>query len=132
MRARPDIPRSERGTAAVEFALVLPLVLVVALALVQTGLLVRDRLLVEAAARAGARAAAVQEDPAAIRSAALTAAPSLDEGAVDLAVTRDGGRGDPVTVSLRYLASIRVPFVDWLFGDSVGMTTTTAARQEFG
>jgi Flp pilus assembly protein TadG len=55
MRTRPDISRSERGTAAVEFALVLPLVLVVALALVQTGLLVRDRLLVEAAARAGAR-----------------------------------------------------------------------------
>ena len=132
MRTRPDISRSERGTAAVEFALVLPLVLVVALALVQTGLLVRDRLLVEAAARAGARAAAVQEDAAAIRSAALAAAPSLDEGAVDLAVTRDGARGDPVTVSLRYLASIRVPFVDWLFGDSVGMTTTTAARQEFG
>ena len=132
MRTPPDVSRSERGTAAVEFALVLPLVLVVALALVQTGLLVRDRLLVEAAARAGARAAAVQEDPAAIRSAALAAAPSLDEGAVDLAVTRAGARGDPVTVSLRYLASIRVPFVDWLFGDSVGMTTTTAARQEFG
>ena len=132
MRTPPDIPRTERGTAAVEFALVLPLLLVVALALVQTGLLVRDRLLVEAAARAGARAAAVQEDPAAIRSAALAAAPSLDEVAVDLAVTRDGARGDPVTVSLRYLASIRVPFVDWLFGDSVGMTTTTAARQEFG
>ena len=38
-----------------EFALVLPLILVIALALVQVGLLVRDRLLVEAAARAGAR-----------------------------------------------------------------------------
>ena len=36
MRTRRE-PRSERGTAAVEFALVLPLVLVVALALVQTG-----------------------------------------------------------------------------------------------
>src|SRR5918996_1341357 len=57
MRTPPDTPRSERGTAAVEFALVLPLVLVVALALVQTGLLVRDRLLVEAAGRAGGRAA---------------------------------------------------------------------------
>ena len=52
MRTQPD---RETGTAAVEFALVLPIVLLVVLALVQTGLLVRDRLLVEAAARAGAR-----------------------------------------------------------------------------
>jgi len=132
MRTPPDARWSERGTAAVEFALVLPLVLVVALALVQTGLLVRDRLLVEAVARAGARAAAVQEDPSAIRSAALAATPSLDEGAVDLDVTREGVRGEPVTVSVRYLASVRVPFVVWLFGDSVGMTTSTTARQEFG
>ena len=123
---------SERGTAAVEFALVLPLVLVVALALVQTGLLVRDRLLVEAAARAAARAAAVQEDPSAIRSAAVAAAPSLEERGIDLTVTRAGVRGEPVTVSLRYIASVRVPFVGWLFGGSVGMTTSTSARQEFG
>ncbi|MGH2680374.1 MAG: TadE/TadG family type IV pilus assembly protein [Actinomycetota bacterium] len=128
----PDARPCERGTAAVEFALVLPLVLVVALALVQTGLLVRDRLLVESAARAGARAAAVQDDPSAIRSAALAAAPSLDDGAVDLDVTRAGVRGEPVTVSLRYAAAVRVPFVAWLFGDSVGMATSTAARQEFG
>lgn len=131
MRTPPD-PGSERGTAAVEFALVLPLVLVVALALVQTGLLVRDRLLVEAAARAGARAAAVQDDAAAIRSAALAAAPSLDEGGVDLGVTRAGARGEPVTVSIRYLASVRVPLVAWMFGGSVAMTTSTTARQEFG
>jgi Flp pilus assembly protein TadG len=131
MRTPPD-PRSQRGTAAVEFALVLPLVLVVALALVQTGLLVRDRLLVEAAARAAARAAAVQEERSAIRSAALAAAPSLDESGVDLGVVRMGARGEPVTVSIRYLASVRVPFVEWLFGASVVMTTSTTARQEFG
>jgi Flp pilus assembly protein TadG len=132
MRTPPDARPSDRGTAAVEFALVLPLVLVVALALVQTGLLVRDRLLVEAAARAGARAAAIQEDQEAIRSAALAAAPSLEDAAVDLAVSRAGLRGDPVTVTVRYLASVRVPFVVWLFGDSVGITTSTTARQEFG
>src|ERR687891_321583 len=97
MRPLPETRGSQRGTAAVEFALVLPLVLLVALALVQTGLLVRDRLLVEGAARAGARAAAVQDDPGAIRDAAL-----------------------------------RVPFVEWLFGESVAMSASTAARQEFG
>jgi len=111
---------------------VLPLVLVVALALVQTGLLVRDRLLVEAAARAGARVAAVQEDAAVIRAAALAAAPSLDDAAIELTVTRSNVRGEPVTVSLRYAAPVRVPFVVWLFGGSVGMTTSTTARQEFG
>ena len=45
----------ERATATVDFALVLPLLLMVALALVEVGLLARDRLLVEAAARAGAQ-----------------------------------------------------------------------------
>jgi hypothetical protein len=123
---------SARGTAAVEFALVLPLVLIVALALVQTGLLVRDRLLVEAAARAGARAAAVHDDQAAIREAAARAAPSLDDAALDLVVNREGGRGDPVTVAVRYMAPVRVPFVGWLFRGSVGMSASTTARQEFG
>ena len=64
----------QRGSAAVEFVLVLPLLLVVGLAMLQLGLLVRDRLMVEAAARAGARAAAVADDPATVRDAALAAA----------------------------------------------------------
>lgn len=112
--------------------MVLPLVLLVTLALVQTGLLVRDRLLVEAAARAGARAAAIQDDGAAIRDAAVAAAPGLDGSGLELVVSRAGVRGDPVTVSVRYTAAVQVPLVSWLFGGSVGMSSTTTARQEFG
>ena len=70
-RRRPPRASDQRGTAAVEFALVLPLVLTITLALLQVGLLVRDRLLVESAARAGARAAAVHDDPALVRSAVI-------------------------------------------------------------
>jgi Flp pilus assembly protein TadG len=132
MPTLPDVRASQRGTAAVEFALVLPLVLVVALALVQTGLLVRDRLLVEAAARAGARAAAVHDDPSAVRTAALAAAPSLEDRSLEVGIARTGARGEPVTVSLRYAAPVRVPFVGWLFDDPVGMSASTTARQEFG
>jgi Flp pilus assembly protein TadG len=132
MPTRRERLGSRRGSAAVEFALVLPLVMVVALALVQTGLLLRDRLLVEAAARAAARAAAVEDDAGAIRAAAVAAAPSLDEGAVAVDVERVGVRGEPVTVTIHYVARVRVPFVEWLFGPSVGLASSTTARQEFG
>src|SRR5262245_17648943 len=101
------------------------------LALVQVGLLARDRLLVEAVARAGAREAALQLDESAIREAALAAGPGLDPGAVSIGVTRAGTVGDPVTVEVGYAEAIRVPFVDWLFGESVSITTSATDRQEF-
>jgi len=125
-------PRGHRGSAAVEFALVLPLLLVVALALVQVGLVVRDRLLVEDAARAAARAAAIGRDPAAIAGAAQRAAPALDPRSLRVMVRRGATRGDPVTVIVSYDDRLRVPFVSWLFPRSVGMQATTTDRQEFG
>ena len=123
--------RGERGTAAVEFALVLPIVLAIVLALVQVGLLVRDRLLVESAVRSGARTAAVDPGDDAVRAAVLRAAPALDEGAVSLAITRAGARGEPVTVTLTYVAAVRVPFVAWLFPEGVSMQAEATDRQEF-
>jgi Flp pilus assembly protein TadG len=45
---------ADRGSAVVEFALVLPLLLLVVLAVVQVGLLGRDQLLVTQSSRAGA------------------------------------------------------------------------------
>jgi len=132
MPAAPDSASGERGSAAVEFALVLPLALILVLGLVQVGVFARDRLLVEAAARAGARTAAVTDDLAAVRAAALTAAPVLVDGNLALEVVRAGIRGDPVSVRVTYLDPVRVPFVGWLIRDGVTMTTTTVARQEFG
>jgi len=124
--------RSERGSAVVEFALVLPLVLLVVLALVQVGLFARDRLLVEAAVRSAVRAAAVQDDEAAVRAAALAAAPGLVDANLTLSITRSGARGSPVTVHVTYLDPVRVPFVHLFVGDGVTMTTSAVARQEFG
>ena len=120
------------GSATVEFSLVLPLLFVVSLGLIQVGLLARDQLLVEAAARAGARAAAVEPDPTGITGAALRAAPALDPGATSVTVTREGSRGDPVAVRVDYTDVVRVPFIGWLVGGDVHLGATAVMRQEFG
>ncbi|MGZ6545313.1 MAG: TadE/TadG family type IV pilus assembly protein [Actinomycetota bacterium] len=123
--------RSNTGSAVVEFALVLPLLLVVALSLVQVGLLVRDRLLIEAAARAGARTAAVEADEGAVREAALAAAPDLDPALAGVVIARQGTQGDPVTVSVNYDEVVRVPLIGWLFGSSIHLDASATDRQEF-
>jgi Flp pilus assembly protein TadG len=131
MRATRDAS-SQRGSAAVEFALVLPLALILVLGLVQVGVFARDRLLVEAAGRAAARTAAVTDDAAAARASALAAAPALLDANLTVEVVRSGGRGDPVSARVTYLDPVRVPFIGWLIREGVTMSTTTVARQEFG
>ena len=123
--------RDRRGSAAVEFALVLPFVLTVVLALVQVGLLVRDRLLVESAVRSGARTAAVDPGDDAVREAVLRAAPALDPAGVTVSVARPGAQGEPVTVTVSYVDAIRVPIVAWLFPHGVTMRAEATDRQEF-
>ena len=119
----------EGGSAAVELALVLPLALFAALALVQVGLLSKDSLAVANSAREGAREAAVSTDDARVREAALRGG-NLSEDRVLVAVERSGGMGAPVSVTVRYRSPLVVPFVQWLFPDEVTMQSTATMRQE--
>lgn len=122
----------ERASAAVEFALVLPLVLTMGLAVLQVGLYAKDRLVLEGAARAGARQGAVTTDDGQVRQAAVDAAASLDPDLLEITVTRDGGGGDPVAVTVVYHSPVVVPVVDWLFPEVVDLTATAVMRQEGG
>ncbi len=122
--------RGPRGSAAVELALVLPLALMVALALVQVGLLARDALVVIGAAREGAREAAVSIDQGRIRDAALRGGGGLSPLRTEVAIERSGQLGDPVTVRVTYRAPVLVPFVEWLFPDEVVVASEATMRQE--
>jgi Flp pilus assembly protein TadG len=122
----------ERGSAAVEFALVLPLVLTMALALLQVSLLAKDQLVVMESARAGAREASVSTDDDDVRQAAIDAAATLDPSLIEVTVQRDGGEGSAVTVSVLYRAPIAVPLVTWLFPSEIDIQASAIMRQETG
>lgn len=124
--------RGERGSAAVEFALVLPLILLMCLALVQVGLLVKDQIVVEESARAAARQAAVTTDEGEVLQAAQDAAVSLDADRLKVSVDREGGVGSAVTVTVVYHSAIDIPLVSWLFPHTVDLTGAATMRQEVG
>jgi Flp pilus assembly protein TadG len=114
----------------VEFALVLPLVLILGLATLQVALLTKDELIVQGAARAGAREAAVSTDDADARAAAIDAAPGLDASRIDVIVERMGGTDRPVVVTVTYRAPIAIPVVAWLFPSEVDLSAAATMRDE--
>jgi hypothetical protein len=99
--------RSEHGQASVELALVLPLVLTLALALVQIGLVARDTVRVAHAARSAARAAAVGFDDSTVRRAAIEGS-GLSAARLSVVITRTG---EWVTVEVSYRSPTDVPLV---------------------
>ena len=102
----------DRGQAAVELALCLPLLFVFLLGIVQLVVIVRDQLAVQLAAREAARAAAV----------AATSAGAA-EGAAERAVTLRplivgiSSSGDTVTITVSHVTPTDVPLIGALLPD---------------
>jgi Flp pilus assembly protein TadG len=124
--ALPALPlarrgRSADGQAAVEFALVLPVVVVMAFGLVVVGLAVRNELAVELAAREGARAAVTSASPAAAATAAATRAVDLP---IAVATTSDA---TTITVTVTYVDPLDVAIIGALIGPVTHTASVTMA-----
>jgi Flp pilus assembly protein TadG len=108
-------PRSEKGQATTEFAVVLPILVVLLFGIIQFGITFKDYLSLTDAVRAGARKGAVSRELAdpvgATRTAVRNAAADLDQSALpDPDVTSTWDPGTDVKVSAQY------PYKISLFG----------------
>lgn len=108
----PRLARGERGQATVEFALSLPLVVMLILGIVQIAVVTRDRTAMELAAREGARAAAVSADPGTAAQLAVEEVVSLDRVEVSVSTV-----GDNVTVTVRTVNPTDVALIGPLIPD---------------
>lgn len=111
--------KGEKGQSTVEFALVLPIVLILILGLLQVGVLARDQIMVLGAAREGVREAIVTPDQGAITAAARGAAPGLN---LNVQISRGTERGEPAKVNVS-APPAKLPIV----GEIVGGLTLKAS-----
>jgi Flp pilus assembly protein TadG len=102
--------RDERGQSMVEFALVLPVLLLVLFAIVQFGVVFNRYVALTDAVRAGARKAAVSRqatDPVGtVKQAVIDAGGDITIDPARIQVTSDWQPGDDVTVEATYDASL--------------------------
>lgn len=103
-----------RGQALVEFALVLPLFLMILFGLLQFGLAFSNYLTLNAAAREGARTAAITADVDTIKNRAREAASTVPGLETPVITYEDGTRtvGKGVTVTLHAPVPILLPYVN--------------------
>lgn len=117
---------SERGSAVVEFALVLPLVLVVLLGIVEVAVVARSEIQLVHAAREGARQAAAHPDTrkaaAAVRS---SLGPAGDSARITVKRPSNVGGRATVAVTLRHV--VAAPFFG---GFTLNLSATSTMRVE--
>jgi len=123
--------RAERGASAVEFALIVSLLLVLVLGIVEFGRGFQVQGTLSAAAREGVRVMALHNDPAAARAAARSAAPSLNPAITDAQITITPAscpqKGTGTTLG-RLTIKYPLPLLTSMFGTKVDLTGTGVMR----
>ncbi|MHB8894350.1 MAG: TadE family protein [Candidatus Geothermincolia bacterium] len=104
----------DRAQAAVELAMVLPVLLLITVAVCQLALALNCYIVITSAGRDGARCAAATNDRAAGEKATLASASGLPGERPSVEITFPEGRekGSPVSVSVSYRMPLLLPGLD--------------------
>ena len=105
--------KQNRGQAIVETAIVLPVIVLILFAILEFGIVMNQYLVLTAAAREGARTAAVSDDTAA-RKAVDDAVASISNIGLQVNITYPGGnreQGKSVTVTVSKPIEVTTPII---------------------
>jgi Flp pilus assembly protein TadG len=116
--------RRDRGQAAVEFAVALPVVVVLVLGIVQVVIVAGRQAALEQLARVGARAASVAADPPSAAAAAVERSSSFRP--VEVRTTMSG---TDVTVVVEFVDPTDVPIIGAVLGERSLSATATMRRE---
>ena len=128
--------RDERGASAVEFAFIVPLLIVLVLGIAEFGHAFQVQGTLSAAAREGVRAMALRNNPvdakAVVRDAASSLDPGITDGQIKIQVVGSTASTCPTigagNTAVRLTISYPMPFLTGFFGTGITLTGTGVMR----
>lgn len=123
--------KNEKGQSIVEFALVIPLLLIFVMAIIEFGFMFNAYLTISSASREAARLGSLGESDIAIELRVDTVADNLDLSRIGVSVTPGTrGRGDMVTVVVNYDYELVTPVISKILSPFVNLQAETVMRVE--
>lgn len=124
--------KNQKGQALVEFALILPILLILVMAILQFGMMLNSYLTIENASREGARAGIVGSSDVEIKQLIISTSPRLNPQNLTVSITPDETvrkSGDTLTVNVSYNYEPIVPIISSLLNNVV-LNGQTSMRVE--
>lgn len=123
--------KSEKGQSLVEFALVIPVLILILLAIVDFGRVYHVYLTIDHAGREAARAASIGKDDGTVQSVAVNYSESINLTTGQVAISPSGTRssGTEVKITITHPITFLTPVIGEIVGP-LTLTDTTTMRVE--
>lgn len=123
--------KNEKGQSLVEFALVIPLLLLIVMAIIEFGLMFNAYITITNASREGARGGALGDDNAGIELVVDSVANHLDLNNISVVITPNTrSRGDMLSVTVTYDYQLITPIISNILSPIVNLESETVMRVE--
>ncbi|MCB2294204.1 pilus assembly protein [Clostridium algoriphilum] len=125
--------RNEKGQSLVEFAILLPLLILLLMGILEFGIMLNSYLTIHNSAREGARLGIVAGSDIEIKELIIKISPNLDTENLMVNITPlEGSRrsGDTITVEVIYNYHVTIPIISNIIHNVVVLKAQTSMRME--
>lgn len=125
--------QKKKGQALLEFAILLPILLLIVMGISEFGIMLNSYLTIQSASREGARLGIMGADDNEIVQAVYNSSSHIEKNKLNITITpNDSNRksGQTLRVRVEYEYDLLIPIIKNILGNQVELTAETAMRVE--